>query len=60
MGLEPTISCLGSMRSTTELRPHGVQNYTRILLPFPKQQFIHQFEQRFPGFALWGSHAQRL
>jgi hypothetical protein len=21
MGLEPTISCLGSMRSTTELRP---------------------------------------
>lgn len=23
MGLEPTISCLGSKRSTTELHPHG-------------------------------------
>jgi hypothetical protein len=34
MGLEPTISCLGSMRSTTELRPHNVENYTRIKLDF--------------------------
>jgi hypothetical protein len=28
MGFEPTISCLGSKRSTTELHPHGVSDYT--------------------------------
>ena len=28
MGLEPTISCLGSKRSTTELHPHG-----RVIIP---------------------------
>ncbi len=44
MGLEPTISCLGSMRSTTELRPRGVENYTRILLRLPIQQVICQFK----------------
>ena len=32
MGLEPTISCLGSKRSTTELHPRAVKNYTRILI----------------------------
>ena len=31
MGLEPTISCLGSKRSTTELHPLDTENYTRIL-----------------------------
>jgi hypothetical protein len=30
MGLEPTISCLGSKRSTTELHPRIVENYIRI------------------------------
>ncbi len=29
MGFEPTISCLGSKRSTTELHPLVRKNYTR-------------------------------
>ena len=29
MGLEPTISCLGSKRSTTELHPLSMKDYTR-------------------------------
>ena len=60
MGFEPTISCLGSMRSTTELRPLAKENYTRIYLCFPAQQYIRQFKQRFPGRALWVSHAKGL
>ncbi len=40
MGLEPTISCLGSMRSTTELRPLDGENYTSILLCIPVQQLM--------------------
>lgn len=30
MGLEPTIFCLGSKRSTTELHPHRGQDYSRV------------------------------
>ena len=68
MGLEPTISCLGSKRSTTELHPLDAENYTSILefngwrgwSRLPVQQIIHQFKQRFPGLALWVSHAQGL
>jgi hypothetical protein len=34
MGLEPTISCLGSKRSTTELHPQARQIIPNIFLPF--------------------------
>jgi hypothetical protein len=52
MGLEPTISCLGSKRSTTELHPLDAENYTSFLIingsrlgsRFPGQQFIRQFK----------------
>jgi hypothetical protein len=38
MGLEPTISCLGSKRSTTELHPHGKLSF---LVSFrDRQEFI--------------------
>ena len=44
MGLEPTISCLGSKRSTTELHPLSVKNYTR-------DRYVEQYKPpSFVGF----------
>ena len=39
MGLEPTISCLGSKRSTTELHPQHVEDYSH---PKDGCQCIHR------------------
>ena len=38
MGLEPTISCLGSKRSTTELHPHNKAGLASFSLAFDRQK----------------------
>ncbi len=45
MGFEPTISCLGSMRSTTELRPH----HERIVLA-PSFRVNGPYRLLLPGY----------
>jgi hypothetical protein len=52
MGLEPTISCLGSKRSTTELHPHGAFNYTKILELAPRD-LRRTFDERRASSVGW-------
>ena len=49
MGLEPTISCLGSKRSTTELHPRDAGDYKSR---FALEQLVRQFDQGRAGRAL--------
>ena len=47
MGLEPTISCLGSKRSTTELHPLDARYYKSRI---SDEQLIDQLNQRCARF----------
>lgn len=52
MGFEPTISCLGSMRSTTELRPRKVIIPVQICMSrLAVGKLFGKIEQCLAGFS---------
>ncbi len=70
MGLEPTISCLGSKRSTTELHPlavshrratvHGTNGEGDYKSRFSIEQLVRQIGQRLTRLAVWVCLLQRI